>query len=38
VPISFLDTKATAEVILPKVVEIFAAEFKWDKSRREKEL
>lgn len=38
VPISFLDTKATAEVILPKVVDIFAAEYKWDKQRKEKEL
>lgn len=31
VPVSFIDTKTTAEVILPEVVEIFAKEFGWDK-------
>lgn len=38
VPISFLDSKTTAEVVLPKVVDIFASELKWDKKRRDAEL
>jgi len=38
VPVSFIDTKTTSEVILPKVVEIFAKEFGWDKVRKEAEL
>lgn len=38
VPVSFIDTKTTAEVILPKVVDIFAKEFGWDKARKDQEL
>ena len=36
-PVSFVDTKA-AEEILPKVVDIFAKELKWDNKRKEAEL
>lgn len=38
VPVSFIDTKTTSDVILPKVVDIFAKEFGWDKTRKEQEL
>jgi glycerol-3-phosphate dehydrogenase len=38
VPISFLDSKCASEVVMPRVVEIFASEMKWDKKRKEKEL
>ena len=37
VPISFLDTKQAAEV-MPKIVDIFAKEFKWDSNRKQQEL
>lgn len=38
VPVSFLDTETTKNEILPKVVDIFAQEFKWDNDRKQKEL
>jgi glycerol-3-phosphate dehydrogenase len=38
VPVSFIDTKTTVDVILPQVVDIFAKEFNWDKSKRDLEL
>jgi len=38
VPISFLDTKCAAEQILPKVIDIFAKELKWDQKRKSAEL
>jgi glycerol-3-phosphate dehydrogenase len=34
VPVSFIDTASTRDVILPKVVDIFAAEFKWSNDRK----
>lgn len=34
VPVSFLDTETTKNEILPKVVDIFAQEFKWDNDRK----
>ena len=37
VPISFLDSKQ-AETVLPRVVETFAKELKWDQKRRDAEL
>jgi len=33
VPVSFVDTEETKNVILPKVVEIFAKELKWSKEK-----
>lgn len=38
VPVSFIDTKTTDEVILPKVVDIFKKEFKWSAERAAQEL
>ena len=38
VPVSFIDQKATQEVILPKVIEIMATELKWSAERKAKEL
>lgn len=38
VPVSFIDTVETRDVILPKVVEIFAKELKWSTERKQKEL
>jgi len=38
VPVSFIDTASTRDIILPKVVEIFAGEFKWSNERKQQEL
>ena len=38
VPISFIDTKATRETILPRVVNIMAKELKWTEEKKAKEL
>lgn len=38
VPISFIDTAETKDVILPKVISIFASEFKWSKEQAAKQL
>ena len=37
-PISFLDSTAAKEIVLPKVVEIMAKELKWSNERKAKEL
>mmetsp|Transcript_16347 Transcript_16347/g.22093 ORF Transcript_16347/g.22093 Transcript_16347/m.22093 type:complete len:84 (+) Transcript_16347:1513-1764(+) len=37
VPVSFIDQKATQEVILPKVVDIMAKELGWNEDRKKKE-
>ena len=34
VPVSFIDTESTRDVILPKVVDIFAVELKWSNERK----
>ena len=38
VPVSFIDTVASKETILPKVVEIMGRELKWSEERKKKEL
>ena len=38
VPVSFIDEKATKDVILPKVIDLMAAENKWNEDRKAKEL
>ena len=38
VPISFIDTVATRDQILPRVVDIMASELKWTEERKQKEL
>lgn len=38
VPISFIDTEATKTKVLPRVVDIMAAELKWSPERKAKEL
>jgi hypothetical protein len=38
VPISFLDSEAAKNVVLPKVVEIMAKELNWSNDRKSKEL
>jgi glycerol-3-phosphate dehydrogenase len=38
VPVSFIDTAETRDVILPKVIKIFAKEFKWSKDKASMEL
>ena len=38
VPVSFIDTATTCDVILPKVVSIFGKELKWSEARIKKEL
>jgi glycerol-3-phosphate dehydrogenase len=37
-PISFLDSKAAHDVVLPRVVDIMAKELKWSNDRKKKEL
>jgi len=38
VPISFLDSANTKDLVLPRVVEIMAKELKWSSDRKNKEL
>ena len=38
VPISFLDTVAARDTILPKVIDIMGTELKWSEERKKKEL
>ena len=38
VPVSFIDQKATQEVILPKVIDIMAKELKWSEEKKSQEF